>query len=241
MAEAALAAGVGSFVFTSTIDVFAWPTTPGATFDESAVAATPKHTHYERSKQEADRTVTDLIAKGLPARFVAPAGVFGPAPAITPGANHLIRRLLLNQIPISLPGGLPVVYAPDVADLHVRAETAPVGSRYIASDQYLTLEAFAHAVAAIEPSAKVPRTLPVAAAKVIAVVGEAVSKLTAPCSAAHHRGAELPHGQRAARCIQGQARAGLDRHPVPRGPRHHHRAPPPAPPHLGTAHRRQRG
>ena len=178
VAEAALAAGVGSFVFTSTIDVFAWPTTPGATFDESAVAATPKHTHYERSKQEADRTVTDLIAKGLPARFVAPAGVFGPAPAITPGANHLIRRLLLNQIPISLPGGLPVVYAPDVADLHVRAETAPVGSRYIASDQYLTLEAFAHAVAAIEPSAKVPRTLPVAAAKVIAVAGEAVSKLT---------------------------------------------------------------
>jgi len=41
-----------------------------------------------------------------------------------------------------------VVYAPDVADLHVRAETAPVGSRYIASDQYLTLEEFARLAAA---------------------------------------------------------------------------------------------
>lgn len=178
VARAALAAGVSSFVFTSTVDVFAWPTEAGATFDETALAAEPKHTHYERSKQKADGIVTALIDEGLPARFVAPAGVFGPAPAITPGANHLIRRLLLNQIPISLPGGLPVVYAPDVADLHVRAEDAPVGARYIASDHYVTLEEFARAVHAIEPSAKVPRTLPVAAARLIAHAGEAASKLT---------------------------------------------------------------
>lgn len=178
VARAALAAGVTSFVFTSTVDVFAWPTEPGATFDESALATEEKHTHYERSKQRADRIVTALIDDGLPARFVAPAGVFGPAPAITPGANHLIRRLLLNQIPISLPGGLPVVYGPDVADLHVLAEDAPVGSRYIASDRYVTLEAFARAVQAVEPSARVPRTLPVAAARAIAHAGEAVAKLT---------------------------------------------------------------
>jgi len=178
VARAALAAGVSSFVFTSTIDVFAWPSEPGATFDETALATAPKHTHYERSKQKADGIVTALIDEGLPARFVAPAGVFGPVPVITPGANHLIRRLLLNQIPISLPGGLPVVYGPDVADLHVLAETAPVGSRFIASDRYVTLEAFARAVTAIEPSAKVPRTLPVLAARAIAHAGEAVSKLT---------------------------------------------------------------
>ncbi|WP_426572615.1 NAD-dependent epimerase/dehydratase family protein [Aquihabitans sp. McL0605] len=178
VAEAALAEGVGSFVFTSTIDVFEWPTAPGATFDESALATADKHTHYERSKQQADRIVTALIDQGLPARFVAPAGVFGPAPVITPGANHLIRRLLLNQIPVSLPGGLPVVYGPDVADLHVLAEQAPVGSRYIGSDHYVTLEELARAVAAIEPSAKVPRTLPVAAAQAIAVTGEAIAKVT---------------------------------------------------------------
>lgn len=178
VAEAALAAGVTSFVLTSTIDVFAWPSEPGATFDESDLAAEPKHTHYERSKQRADRVVTDLIDAGLPARFVAPAGVFGPAPIITPGANHLIRRLLLNQIPILLPGGLPVVYGPDVADLHVLAEAAPVGSRYIGSDHRISLEDFARAVHDIDPSAKVPRTLPLPAAKAIAVTGEQVAKLT---------------------------------------------------------------
>lgn len=178
VAEASLASGVESFVFTSTIDVFAWPTEPGASFDETSIATEPKHTHYERSKQQADKIVTDLIESGLPARFVAPAGVFGPAPAITPGANHLIRRLLLNQIPVLLPGGLPAVFGPDVADLHVLAETAPVGSRYIGSDRYVSLQDFAQAVADLEPGTKVPRTLPLPAAKLIAHAGEAVSKVT---------------------------------------------------------------
>jgi len=51
-----------------------------------------------------------------------------------------------------------VVYGPDVADLHVRAEQAPVGSRYIGSDHRVSLEDFARAVHDIDPSAKVPRT-----------------------------------------------------------------------------------
>lgn len=53
MIAAALAAGVERFVYTSTIDVFAW--TPGTPFDESTIDPHPKGTAYERSKQAADR------------------------------------------------------------------------------------------------------------------------------------------------------------------------------------------
>lgn len=178
VAEAALAQGVDSFVFTSTIDVFTWPTEPGATFDESTIDPTPKHSAYERSKQAADRLVTAMIDRGLPARFVAPAGVFGPAPSVTPGLNHLIARLLRKEIPLLLPGGLPAVYSPDVADLHVRAEQAPVGARYIASDRYLTLQELATAVAAVAPGTKVPRVLPLGVARAVASAGGFTSRLT---------------------------------------------------------------
>ena len=53
---AASAVGVRRFVYTSTIDIFAME--PGTEFDESRVDSRPKHTYYERSKQQADRLVT---------------------------------------------------------------------------------------------------------------------------------------------------------------------------------------
>ena len=52
----------------STIDVFAW--SPGVPFSET-LDPNPKHTFYERSKQAADAYVSDQIANGLPADFLA--------------------------------------------------------------------------------------------------------------------------------------------------------------------------
>src|SRR4051794_31154018 len=52
LVDAALAARVRSFVYTSTIDVFAMR--PGIEFDESQIDAARKATAYERSKQDAD-------------------------------------------------------------------------------------------------------------------------------------------------------------------------------------------
>ena len=71
--EAALAAGVERFVYTSTDDVLVQG--PGATFDESVVNANPGQTPYQRSKQEADRIITAALDRGLPAVFLHPAGV----------------------------------------------------------------------------------------------------------------------------------------------------------------------
>jgi nucleoside-diphosphate-sugar epimerase len=59
VADAAREAGVRRFVYTSTIDVFAWR--PGVPFDETVIDAAPKQTAYERSKQEADRRVVRAL------------------------------------------------------------------------------------------------------------------------------------------------------------------------------------
>lgn len=173
--EVALEVKVSKFMYTSTIDVFEM--SPGVTFDESRIDTKPKATAYERSKQEADRIVTEALDRGLPARFLHPSGVYGPSPFITPGVNGFIRDLVRGKVPVLLPGGFPVVYTEDVADGHILAEGAPVGSRYILSDTYWTLEDFAKTVADLKPGVKVPKVMPLGVANVIAAVGEAVANV----------------------------------------------------------------
>jgi dihydroflavonol-4-reductase len=176
LVEAALAARVASFVYTSTIDVFV--IRPGVEFDESRIDDAPKATAYERSKQEADRLVTAALDRGLPARFLHPSGVYGPAP-VTTGVNDFVRRLARGEIPMLLPGGFPLVFADDVALGHVQAEEgAPVGRRYILSESYRTLAEMARAVVALTGRGKVPRVMPLPVARAVSSAGEAVARLT---------------------------------------------------------------
>jgi len=175
--EACLAQGVSRLVYTSTIDVFAW--TPGQPFDESRLDPEPRDTVYERSKQEADRLVTAALGRGLDAVFLHPSAVYGPAPVVTVALNDLLIRLARRQIPLLLPGGMPVVHAEDVAAGHLAAaERGQSGERFILSGEYLTLREIALAVREHEPRAKVPPVMPMAFARAIAAGGEGLAKLT---------------------------------------------------------------
>ena len=177
MVDAALAAGVERFVYTSTIDVFEW--TPGVPFDESELDRHPRPTYYERSKQEADRAVVAALERGLDAVFLHPSAVYGPAPVLAAGLNDLLARLARRKIPALLPGGMPVVYADDVAAGHLLAERdAPAGGRYILSDAYQSLSDLAHAVKRHEPRARVPPVMPIRAARALSVAGEQLARLT---------------------------------------------------------------
>jgi dihydroflavonol-4-reductase len=175
--EAALAAGVERFVYTSTDDVLVGA--PGEEFDESVVNPTPGVTPYQRSKQEADRVVVAALDRGLPAVFLHPAGVYGPAPFLVKGLNDLLMQLAKRKTPAVLPGGMAVAYSEDVADGHVRAAAqAPVGARYLLAESFQTLTEIAEAVAAAEPSAKVPRVMPLPVARAVSTVGEGVARVT---------------------------------------------------------------
>src|SRR5262249_14448865 len=150
-------------------------------------ARAPKPTAYERSKQEADRYVTELLAAGFPAVFLHPSAVYGPVPAASPGLNQFVADLARGKIPMLLPGGMPVVYAADVAVGHVLPETQPPGSRFILSESYWTLAGLAQVVAE-RTGAKVPRVMPGLAAHAVAAVGEAVASVI-------KRPPLIPHGQ----------------------------------------------
>jgi dihydroflavonol-4-reductase len=174
--EAALAAGVGRFVYTSTDDVLVQG--PGETFDESR--QTPNHgdTPYQRSKLEADRIVTAALDRGLPAVFLHPAGLYGPSPFLVKGLNDLLLQLAKRKTPMLLPGGMGVAFSDDVADGHVRAAAqAKVGERYLLAESFQSLTDIARAVAAAEPRAKVPRVMPLGVAKGVSVVGEGVARV----------------------------------------------------------------
>ena len=177
MVDAALQEGVDRFVFTSTVDVFAGE--PGAEFDESIIDPQPKGTAYERSKQQADRCVAEAIEQGLPAVFIHPSALYGPGPTSSRGLNHFFADLRDRKIPMLLPGGLPVVFAPDVGEGHVlAAERAETGCRFILSDAYLTLEQMARGVAATAGLQKIPRVLPLWFGKLVSEVGERISRRT---------------------------------------------------------------
>jgi dihydroflavonol-4-reductase len=173
--EAAMAAGVSKFLYTSTIDTFTFPAR-GGHFDESELDPAPKHTAYERSKQEADRVVVDAECRGLATIYLHPSGVYGPGPASSPGTNQLIADLVMGKVPMLLPGGMPVVFSTDVAEGHILAEEkAELGARYILSESYQSLQDFAAAVRSVTTTSKVPITMPLGVAGVVATVGEWVS------------------------------------------------------------------
>ncbi len=187
MIEVCLEQGVEKFVYTSTIDVF--EVGAEGRVEESQLDPNPRGTHYQRSKQEADRAVTEAMARGLPAVFLHPSGVYGPAPARSPMINDAIIKLVKRKTPALPPGGMPVVLCDDVAAGHLLAEEkAPVGSRYILSESFVSLHEFASVVCEESGCGKVPPVLPVGIAKVTAAAGELVARVT-------RRPPLLPRGQ----------------------------------------------
>ena len=173
--EAALEAKVERFIYTSTIDVFSGG--KGLEFDESIIDPEPKGTLYERSKQDADQLVVSALKKSLPAIFLHPAGVFGPGPTDSPGMNDFFTKLKNKQVPMLLPGSLPLVYGPDVGEGHVlAAEQANIGERFILSDKHLSLVELSHQVLnKINPALKTPPVMPLFFAKIVSVFGEALA------------------------------------------------------------------
>jgi dihydroflavonol-4-reductase len=175
--EAALEAKVRRFVYTSTIDVF--PIRSGIEFDESRIDDEPKHTHSEISKQKADRIVVEAMGRGLDAVFLHPSGVYGPCPVAGVGLNRAIAQLVRAEVPLLLPGSIPTVYVDDIGSGHVLAEEmAEPGERFILHESSHTLADLTSMVVGVAGRGKVPPTLPLWCARVFALVGEGLARVT---------------------------------------------------------------
>jgi dihydroflavonol-4-reductase len=179
--RAAARAGARRVVHTSTIDVF--DADAEGRLEETRVAAGPKGTAYERSKQHAEELALQCAAAdGVEVVFVNPAAVYGPGPSASVSLDKQLfaplargRRL---ELPVLPPGGLGVVYSRGVAEGQLlAAERGKPGERYILCDRHVSFRELAQAVVDAAGRGHVPPTLPVPLARAMAGAGEQVARI----------------------------------------------------------------
>jgi nucleoside-diphosphate-sugar epimerase len=141
---AAIKAGVKRVVLTSSVAATSSNTTGDSLCDETVWTDpnAPRVSAYSQSKTLAERAAWDLIAATggeTTLATVNPALVLGPVLSGDYSESvQVIERLLSGRVP-GLPRlGFNIVDARDVADLHIRAMTAPeaAGQRFIAAGTY---------------------------------------------------------------------------------------------------------
>ena len=163
--DAALDAGVGRLVHTSSIAALGRPERPGGVIDESAVwTASRSNTAYARSKRDADLEVLRGVAEGLDAVAVHPALVFGPGARPREGTGRVVERVARGGVPLAPPGGTAVVDVADVsAGLRAACERGGTGERYVLAAENLSwtavLGALAHALGTAPPRGTAPPAL----------------------------------------------------------------------------------
>jgi len=152
-------------VYTSTMDVFAKD--QHGTLVETYIDPQPKHSAYERSKQQAERVCDEFQSRGLPVILLNCSAVYGPSPVLT-GVNELFVQIAHGEVPFLMPGGCPLVYIDGVAKAHVDAvELGNPGERYLLADCRASVVDMANhtsnAYAELFPNApavKTPSTMP---------------------------------------------------------------------------------
>lgn len=181
LVQACIAAGVKRLVFLSTIDVFE-PDTQGV-ITEHCARRTVARSPYEAAKQAADAWLSNPAhLGGLEVVFLHPCATYGPGPARSRGTNDFVRELRDGQIPILVPGGVPLVYAADVGEAAVRAALqAQPGDRFVLAERWLSLQDLARqTLALLGPGGRrrVPPVLPLSLARGVSQLTEAWARLT---------------------------------------------------------------
>ena len=184
------AAGVTRFVQTSSVAAIAYGHGRGVhRFTEADWTDVngPDVYAYVKSKTLAERAARDWIAgQGGAMEFVSvnPAAVLGPVWSDDFSASiEVVRQLLGGLLPGCPDLGFGIVDVRDVADLHVRALTAPgiAGERFIAAGPFMKLIDVARVLKAQMPAdaRKVPtRTLPDWLVRVSALFNPMIRQIT---------------------------------------------------------------
>lgn len=150
--RAARAAGVRRVVMTSSVAAICYGRDTNPPRFTEADWTNPDHPDsyaYVRSKVIAERAARDFMAaEGGSTEFctINPGAVLGPVLGSDFSASlEVIRKLLGGELPGCPRLGFPLVDVRDVADLHLRAMTAPAmnGERFIAAGPFLWMREIA--------------------------------------------------------------------------------------------------
>jgi len=178
--RAALEAGVGRIVYTSSVATLK---VAGATgpVDETAPAAPEEAIGlYKRSKTLAERAVERMVERdGLPAVIVNPSTPIGPRDIRPTPTGRIILDAALGKIPAFVETGLNFAHVDDIAAGHLLAfEHGAVGRRYILGGEDVFLRDFLAEVAR-RTGRRPPRVkLPRGPLMPLALAFEAVARVT---------------------------------------------------------------
>src|ERR1700761_3524346 len=147
--ESAYAAGARRIVVTSSIAAGRNPGPPDAgrpfTEEDWASPGNRSSSPYDRSKLAAERAAWDYTRENGDIKrltVINPGAIIGPLlGSRRPSSLQPIERLLTRSMPAIPHLGFPFVDVRDVADLHLRAMTAPeaAGQRFIGTGPFLWL------------------------------------------------------------------------------------------------------
>ena len=177
--EAALAAGVGRIVYTSSVATLGWRPDGTAADETTPSALADMVGHYKRSKFLAEAAVRDLVrTRALPAVIVNPSTPVGPRDVKPTPTGRIIIEAASGRMPAYVDTGLNLVHVDDVARGHLLAEDkGRVGERYILGGENLTLGDILRLVAGIVGRKPPKIEVPAALVWPVAVIEEALGWL----------------------------------------------------------------
>jgi dihydroflavonol-4-reductase len=177
---AALDAGVGRVVYTSSVATLATATADRPGDETGSATQADCIGPYKRSKALAEAEVAKLVAEqGLPAVIVNPSTPMGLNDIKPTPTGRIIIEAAAGRMPAFVDTGLNVVHVDDVAEGHLLAlEKGRIGERYILGGENMRLSDILAEVAALYRR-KPPRIrLPHAAVMPIAAGAEAWARIT---------------------------------------------------------------
>ena len=143
VAEAALEQGVKRMVHVSSVHAFALDTGALQVNEESPKAGEGASA-YERSKADGEQALQEVIAKGLNATIVNPAGVIGPFDFMPSRMGTFFWRLFHRKVPALVPGGFSWVDVRDVVTSTLAAETkGRAGENYVLAGHWASMASMA--------------------------------------------------------------------------------------------------
>ena len=167
--EAAAAAGVERFVYTSTVATIAVPQHGPKLPDEGTRATLDQMIgHYKRSKFLAELEAMKAAESGVPVVIVNPTAPVGPADWKPTPTGRIIVDFLNGKMPAYVDTGLNLAPVEDVAAGHLLASNkGRIGERYILGARNMTLKQVLEVLAPIAgrpaPRVRLPHAIALAA------------------------------------------------------------------------------
>lgn len=138
-ARAALQVGAKRFVHFSSVHAFDL-LDHSRPLDESSPRPGPSHPAYDRSKAAGEARLREVIAEGLDAVILNPAGVCGPVDPLPSRIGQIFRDLVRARMPIIPSGGFNWVDVRDlVATALVAEERGRTGANYVINGRYASI------------------------------------------------------------------------------------------------------